>query len=1187
MNACTIIAWNYLAHARVLAKSFLAHHRQGRFTVLLLDDAEEELRDDGEAFRIVRPREILPSTELDRMSVVYDVTELATAVKARFLSHLLDEGDPAVVFFDPDVQVFAPLDDVFELARRHAIVLTPHGLEPLPRDGRRPSELSLLQSGAYNLGFLALGKESRSFLTWWSERLRLHCLAAPEQGLFVDQKWVDLVPGYFDHYILKDPGCNVAYWNLSRRPLTRANGSYRIEGRPLRFFHFSGFDPGKPHLLSRHAVPAPRVLLSERPLVRELCDAYARALAEEGYAFVAGRAYGLATLANGVPIDRRMRRLYRDALLELEEGRGDEPPSPRRDPDAFVEWLNEPLSRRSGVSRYLHAVYRERADLRGAFPDLEGEDGARYLAWVRTTGACESIPAAFVPEARHPQQAPERENGALRSGVNVIGYFRAELGVGEAARLLLFTLEHAGIPYRTITLDDAPSRQQHPFSNGAEGGALGDVDILCVNADALTAAVKRLGGGRYTIGLWHWELSAFPGVWDPAFERVDEIWAASEHAAEALRLVAPRPVYVVPPAVVLDEPPRLSREELGLPERFAFLFVYDFLSVCERKNPLGLLEAFTRAFAPGEGPVLVLKSINGGERLEALERVKLKAAERDDVLVVDEYFSREKTLALLASCDAYVSLHRAEGFGLTMAEAMALGKPVVATGYSGNLTFMSEETAYLVRYRLTRVPEGVLPYPAGAEWAEPDVEEAARLLRRVYERPDEAQEKGRRAREVLRERHSVAARAELVAERLASARARLGTALDGPAEPETSSSERAPTKHELAHARAQGFPASPWEATRRLRPALPAARAALHHLLRPYTASLQALHAAMLDDALELRERFDRHVRESRGAFLETTAALEETTGALDRRIALLSEQTLPAVRRRAVEGTERIVALEDRLARLESHLEKLVRDVTGFQDIARSQLASLTEHARGLEASLEGLERELHALPYTAEPAVFGTEGMGYRSGSRASRDKAELYAGFQAVFRGPEGSVRELLRPYVEIVRAHSPVLDVGCGRGELLDLLAEAGVPAVGIDVRASMVDRCREKGHRVERAEAAAYLGAQPDDSLGCVFSAHVVEHLTYEALSDLLRLSREKVVPGGLFVAETVNPHSVAAMKLFWLDPSHERPLFPEATLTLCRLHGFEEARIVFPRGCGRFEIDVRKQGEYAVLARRG
>jgi glycosyltransferase involved in cell wall biosynthesis len=183
-----------------------------------------------------------------------------------------------------------------------------------------------------------------------------------------------------------------------------------------------------------------------------------------------------------------------------------------------------------------------------------------------------------------------------------------------------------------------------------------------------------------------------------------------------------------------------------LPDGFRFLFVFDFLSTPARKNPGGLVRAFTRAFAPGEGPQLVIKTLHGDLRPKWLDQLRWLAGARDDIHIVDRSLSTAQRDALMDSCDCYVSLHRAEGFGLTIAEAMALGKPVIATAYSGNLDFMNTSNGYLVDYEMTKVgPQGE-QYPADGTWADPSIEHAAALMRQVVERPEEARAKGERAR---------------------------------------------------------------------------------------------------------------------------------------------------------------------------------------------------------------------------------------------------------------------------------------------------------------------------------------------------------------------------------------------------------------------------------------------------------
>jgi glycosyltransferase involved in cell wall biosynthesis len=214
-------------------------------------------------------------------------------------------------------------------------------------------------------------------------------------------------------------------------------------------------------------------------------------------------------------------------------------------------------------------------------------------------------------------------------------------------------------------------------------------------------------------------------------------------------------VQVLPPPI--RPPERLehsSRADLNLPDGFLFLFLFDCFSVVERKNPRALLRAFSQAFSPNEGPVLVIKAINGDAQPGALEALRQMASDREDVVVFDRYYSAEAKNALLARCDCYVSLHRAEGLGLTMAEAMALGKPVIATGYSGNLSFMSRENSWLVDYQLRPIPPGCEPYPVGARWAEPDIEQAARFMREVFDRPDLAAHRARRGQQAIVTRHT-------------------------------------------------------------------------------------------------------------------------------------------------------------------------------------------------------------------------------------------------------------------------------------------------------------------------------------------------------------------------------------------------------------------------------------------------
>jgi glycosyltransferase involved in cell wall biosynthesis len=268
-----------------------------------------------------------------------------------------------------------------------------------------------------------------------------------------------------------------------------------------------------------------------------------------------------------------------------------------------------------------------------------------------------------------------------------------------------------------------------------------EFELMCVNPDELPEFVQRLGPDYFRgtrIGVWGWEVNAIPTRWTSAFEAVDEIWVYSRFVAENIGAVASVPVVALPPPVHAPSEAAVPIR-LGVPEDdFLFLFVFDYSSTVQRKNPVGLIQAFKRAFASQEGPRLLIKTINA-PLLPLSEEAVLWAAEgRPDIHVIDRSLTNAERDGLIAACDCYVSLHRSEGFGLTMAEAMSIGKPVIGTAYSGNVDFMNAENSFLVDYKLTRVGPDCQIYPAEGEWAEPSIEHAAELMRQVYSDPDRA-----------------------------------------------------------------------------------------------------------------------------------------------------------------------------------------------------------------------------------------------------------------------------------------------------------------------------------------------------------------------------------------------------------------------------------------------------------------
>jgi hypothetical protein len=357
-----------------------------------------------------------------------------------------------------------------------------------------------------------------------------------------------------------------------------------------------------------------------------------------------------------------------------------------------------------------------------------------------------------------------------------------------------------------------------------------------------------------------------------AFDFVDEVWTATEFAGRGIRAIGRRPVFTIPlPVPVPRCDPTVTRSSLRLPPGFMFLFIFDFFSVLERKNPLGLIKAFDRAFRPGEGPILLIKTINGQANLAALEQIRAAAQSRPDILIVDEYYSSVEKDSLLGLCDCYVSLHRSEGLGLTMAEAMALEKPVIATAYSGNLEFMTPENSFLVNYVTTSVPAGCDPYPSGSLWAEPDLDEAAAYMQRVYRSPAESQLRTERAREDIVTKHNATASGRLVSQRLHEIRKTLRmsnvTLHPDTAIPSAGASAAADGSRDrlrrLDRLVPLLTPTPSLAPPRRFRHPLLAAQKLLYRILRPYWFQQRAVQASIIEVLRDMTMNEDRRQREA------------------------------------------------------------------------------------------------------------------------------------------------------------------------------------------------------------------------------------------------------------------------------------------------------------------------------------
>ncbi|MDT8429205.1 MAG: glycosyltransferase [Pseudomonadales bacterium] len=823
----TIVSRNYLHFAINLMHS-VAEHMPSARRVVAICDSIDGIPVDELQFEVIGI-ESLPIPHLDRLLYQYTILELNTAIKPFVFSHLLDSGKlDKVIYFDPDIQLFSSGDTLLSSLDQASIVLTPHLTDFIHDDGH-PSEVSIMQSGTYNLGFLALRRSfsAQKLLTWWQQRLSRLCVVDIPNGLFTDQKWMDIVPGIFaDSLIARSPGWNVAYWNLMHRTIEKnEKEKYLVNGEPLFFFHYSGYDSKNPSI-SKHQ---DRFKLSNlNAATQTLFKLYSQRIDASGRDKFAAFPYAFAQMSSGLPLPDCARRFLRENLdwdqqiPDLRTAAGEQ---------FVIDLLNEKVDAgRPLITRLAWSVYCTREDLQQAFPDIQSMHRQAYVDWYLENAEQQiGIPGILVDSMRPDKMSvssnssPGTNTGAdaenvagdhnlpwsasfgkmlykaawasrhlvrpflsksLRhrirmrllqrayqgelaqrpvamakaqstdspAGINVIGYLRSESGVGESARSMLRALQAVAVPHSSINFDvgNISRQSEDPQTNSLERLHYA-INLFHINADQAWVAYDSLGdqffAGRRCIGFWAWELPEFPDEWLSSFQHFDEIWVPSTFCQRAVAAKSPVPVVCIPHTIEIPASLNPDKARFGLnPEAFSFLAMADMLSVPERKNPMGAVEAFIAAFAGDDSAELLVKLSNPEIRPEITAQLRAYAEKHQNIHLLEGYLGREDVNRLIDSVECFVSLHRSEGFGLVIAEAMARGKVVVATGWSGNMDFMNTGNSMLVDYRLTELDQDYGPYRKGQRWADPDIRDAAVKMRQIKEHPELAAEIGQQAR---------------------------------------------------------------------------------------------------------------------------------------------------------------------------------------------------------------------------------------------------------------------------------------------------------------------------------------------------------------------------------------------------------------------------------------------------------
>ena len=323
-------------------------------------------------------------------------------------------------------------------------------------------------------------------------------------------------------------------------------------------------------------------------------------------------------------------------------------------------------------------------------------------------------------------------------GINLIGPIQDQTGLGQSCRLLANALDAADIPHNIIEYHSSKHRAaiDHTFDDRISNEQKYGINIFHINAHEFTQAFQHFGKEywdyHYNIGFWLWELEEFPEEWVGCIDILDEIWTPAEFVSNAIRKVTDKPVKTVPYIIEAPTDPKYDRKYFGLPEdKFLYLMMYASDSMMERKNPVGALQAFKKAFDKNDDSVGLVIKLNGKNQ-EDIDYISSFLDGYKNIYFMTDCLTKVEVNSLVKDVDVFVSLHRAEGFGLVMAEAMKNGVPCIATDWSANTEFMNNEVSCMVPYKEISTDRAIGPYRKGISWAEPDVRVAADYMRKLH-----------------------------------------------------------------------------------------------------------------------------------------------------------------------------------------------------------------------------------------------------------------------------------------------------------------------------------------------------------------------------------------------------------------------------------------------------------------------
>lgn len=791
--AFTIVTKSYLAGALVWKKTL--EEKVDSLTALiyvtdLLENDREhlfsEITETALKYKIECNKHLLSLEsvnipDIDGMLKRYSTIEFCTAIKPSLFVSLSKQYPEAIIhYFDPDILVCGEMKELMEFSKNHSLTLLPHIQTPTD-DFCRMSALDIMRAGLFNFGYLGWNpsfKTGVEMIMWWQKQMVENCRVALSEGIFVDQSWGSLFCCSPDSGIFHSKCYNVAYWNLHERFIgCGVDKKFTVNGVPLEFIHFSGLDLENPNQISihqnRHFLPGQKAL-------KKIFAEYAEHL------YAAGIAH--------------WQEKYRNPEPEVTVHQPTQVPTLNELAKSHTEWyINAVLGNpyhsllsagiiwhilyplnlvllfffRSRKARKLPLTigynYRKKAD--GIVNNFKGSKRHSYIFlsltyWFSVLKYWAFLESSAPVSASSHSESPSflTENGAQthkrkpESDIALIGYITAEMGIGESVRGIARALMYSGRKADLYDIKNHYARAEDTEYAAEDRLQIGEdasygTSILCVNADQVVDTIESQAGIAHSvagrrIGYWYWETELLPLKYVAAAQYFDEIWVATKFVKDSLQNAGiVQPIRVIPPSLYqLSSPLPPCPDPIGLKksgENPILLCVFDATSILGRKNPAGAIELARKIqSSTDKTPILILKTTNLGEA----NRGKLMELAGDiDIRIMDQYFTKEETLSLISLADCYLSLHRSEGLGLSLIDAMRLGTPLLSTDYSGPVDFANDSNAWMVPWKYVDASWDDGPY-YGSRWAEPDLDIAQAQLVSLLENQEERLQKTLKAK---------------------------------------------------------------------------------------------------------------------------------------------------------------------------------------------------------------------------------------------------------------------------------------------------------------------------------------------------------------------------------------------------------------------------------------------------------